>query len=66
MRILEAVLLVAEALTLLALALPQLRHTRWAWLAGLCALLAAFAQLFVEGFRWQIIIRANRRRLLSL
>ena len=54
MRIFEAVLLVAEALTLLALALPQLRQTRWAWLAGFCALLAAFAQLFVEGFRWQM------------
>jgi predicted dienelactone hydrolase len=54
MRALEALLLLADLLALLALSAPQTRATRWLRHAPAVAPVEAAAQALMEGSRWQM------------
>jgi predicted dienelactone hydrolase len=55
MRPLEALLLIIALITLVALAVPQLRHSRSRWAVAFLPAVAALIQLSAEGFRWQMV-----------
>jgi pimeloyl-ACP methyl ester carboxylesterase len=56
MRPIEILLSVANLLTFVALAVPQLHAVRWTGYVALIALLLAVTQIAVEGPRWQMIL----------
>src|ERR1019366_2313209 len=51
----ETLLIVANSLTFLAFAVPQLRAIRWTRYIVLITLALALVQIFVEGPRWQMV-----------
>lgn len=55
MRLIETLLLLADLLTLVLLAIPLPRAIRWMRYTPLIALLVAVSQLLLEGARWQMI-----------
>ena len=55
MRPFEILLLLANLLAFLLLAVPVPRARRWAWRLALAAPLAAVVQVIAEGWRWQLI-----------
>jgi hypothetical protein len=55
MRPIETLLIVANSLTFLAFAVPQLRAIRWTRYIVLITLALALVQIFVEGPRWQMV-----------
>ena len=55
MRPLELSLVLVNLLTLVVLAVPQLRAVRWTGYVAFIAVLIAIAQIIVEGPRWQMV-----------
>lgn len=66
MRPLEALLLFVSLATLLALAVPSLRMARATRLLPFAVLLAAGAQVLLEGARWQMAPASIRRERVAL
>ena len=54
MRTFETLLVLANGLTFLLLMLPQSHATRWVGYSSAVGALLAFAQVFIEGSRWQL------------
>jgi pimeloyl-ACP methyl ester carboxylesterase len=55
MRPIETLLLFANILTFLVVAVPQLHTTRWMGSVVLITLVLAVVQMFIEGPRWQMV-----------